>query len=158
MTGIRLKIAECLTRGRNLVESTSEVVAYFDGACKPNPGQMGLGIYYLPKYKNHNSLDGIRVPIPAGPGTNNLAEWKALEALLLHLVQRDTESALIRGDSKLVIEQINGRWKVKTESHQAVAERCYDLLCELQAAKIEWIPRHLNAVADSMANISLMGE
>ena len=84
---------------------------FFDGACRGNPGPMGIGALLL---ENGKKIKEISKSI--GKGTNNIAEWSALiEGLKLAKAHgcRDLE---VRGDSQLVIRQITGRYMVKSEN------------------------------------------
>lgn len=91
--------------------------------------------------------------------TNNIAEYYALGFALhrvtdlLNGMMRSKFAGLkIRGDSKLVCEQVNGSWSVKSPHLQPLHKRCLDLLGATgQPWAIEWIPREQNGLADELS-------
>jgi probable phosphoglycerate mutase len=58
-------------------------------------------------------------------------------------------------DSKLVVEQMSGRWKIKHPSMQPLAQEARELAAELGAVRYTWIPRARNADADRLANLAM---
>ena len=151
--------------GKTSPEGTDMAVVelWFDGACEPtNPG--GTGVWgFLVKAPG---LDGLAEcgTLPAKPDmTNNVAEYTALGKGLRFLVDcttkpdmpsvplaRDTE-LVIRGDSKLVIEQLNGTWQCRNERLKTLLARCKELLDQLTANwRAEWVPREENTEADEL--------
>lgn len=81
---------------------------YFDGGCKPNPGMMEVCIVVV---------DGRHEPVPhvvpkLGHGTNNIAEWSALLWAMSWAVENGWRDCEVIGDSKLVVSQAAGRWKI----------------------------------------------
>lgn len=132
------------------------IVAHFDGSCEPvNPGgSMGMGIHFQ---VNDNPIRkyGHKVP-PAPDNTNNVAEYKALEWLLNTLILEQINDAdiHIKGDSKLVVMQMKGTWKIKSGHYRTFALRCKMLLHDLSIGnriKIDWVPREQNQLADEMS-------
>lgn len=138
-----LKRAACLWLGDTQdMKGAAEI--YFDGSCVPNPGIMGAGVFCL----NHTPT-GRSVRL--GKGTNNLAEWLALEEAITLAIVNGTRYCIIRGDSQLVVNQINSRWAIKEDKLLDVAKRCNMLLDCFLAARIEWVPREQNTNADALA-------
>lgn len=91
--------------------------AYTDGACRvANPGLCSAAWAY---YRNGELLDDYAWPLE-GLHTNNQAEYAALVGLLEWLHYTDTRFVTIHCDSKLVVEQVNGRWAVR----DALVEPC----------------------------------
>ena len=92
-----------------------------------------------------------------GRATNNVAEYRGLIAGLEMARELDPTAVLeVRMDSRLVIEQMAGRWKVKHADMKPLA---------LAAARLRpatviwtWVPRELNKVADRLVNRALDGE
>lgn len=85
---------------------------YFDGGCKPNPGKMEVGLVFL-------NEDGTKTPHRelAGDGTNNQAEWLALLVGLSMALGKGMTKVKMIGDSKNVIMQASGAWKMKETSN-----------------------------------------
>ena len=134
---------------------------YFDGAAEPNPGLASWG-WCVVSESGKVLAEGSGV-VEQRPTTNNVAEYYALGWGLRHLAEdRQTrrsllwveagQKLLIRGDSKLVIEQLTGGWACNKDYLQRLRKRCLDLLQELGCEwSAEWIPREQNARADALS-------
>jgi len=120
-----------------------------DGGSRGNPGPAGSGAVVIDASTGELLAElGIFV----GVASNNVAEYLGLIAGVQAALALDPDAVLhIRMDSKLVVEQMSGRWKIK---HPAMA----DLAAEARRALIgtpvsfEWIPREQNSRADRLAN------
>jgi ribonuclease HI len=77
---------------------------------------------------------------------------KALEWLLEKNNYNNNQKIIIRGDSQLVINQINGKYKVKAVKIIALYQKVKSLLSKFKDIKIEWIPRDKNKEADKLSN------
>ncbi|MCL1940909.1 MAG: argininosuccinate lyase [Synergistaceae bacterium] len=119
---------------------------YFDGASRGNPGPAGAGAWISDGksaiWENSDAL---------GEKTNNEAEYIALINLLNEFHKRGIKKAIIRGDSKLVIEQMSGRWKVKEPRLMELCKQA-KLLVQGMQLTYEWIPRERNSYADGLSN------
>ncbi len=121
--------------------------AYFDGASRGNPGESAAGACIV-------SEDGKVIwefSRALGIGTNNEAEYKALIMLLEEIASRGLKKITVRGDSRLVVSQVTGKWKVREERLRPLAERAKDLVRATGAA-LEWVPREKNSMADALSN------
>lgn len=88
-----------------------------------------------------------------GPhATNNQAEYTALIHGLEAAQRRGVDEIDIRMDSKLVIEQMSGRWKIRHENMKPLARRAGDLLRSFRAHTLTHVPREDNAIADALSN------
>jgi ribonuclease HI len=123
-----------------------DYVLTFDGGSKGNPG-WGYGSFAITRVK-----DGAQrlERLDFGDGyTNNEAEYDALIHALRHLIGRiedadhqPEEYALeIRGDSALVISQIQGKWKAKEPRMRERRDRCLQLLRRFKAVALKSQPR-----------------
>lgn len=134
----------------------------FDGSCNPNPGgKAGYGwVVYLHDPENHD--DPVRFaegsgPVSAPPGgltSNNVAEWAALRAGLewFRCYRAAVGRLLIRGDSRLVIDQLNGGMKCKKPYLLVYRDACRAILRTFRFGHdAAWIPRGENAAADALA-------
>ncbi len=92
---------------------------------------------------------------PRGHGTNNEAEYQGLILGLRAARNAGASDVVIRGDSQLVIRQMEGRYKVKAANLQAYAEEARALLRTFDAHRFEWVRRDANAAADRAANEAL---
>jgi ribonuclease H / adenosylcobalamin/alpha-ribazole phosphatase len=88
-----------------------------------------------------------------GVATNNVAEYKAAIEGLERAAELGARSVLVRSDSKLLIEQLSGRWRVKSPTLITLHERVRALLGKFPGgAAFEHVPRELNRQADRLAN------
>lgn len=125
-----------------------------DGACKGNPGLASFAVIV----RNGNRVV-CRMSKAIGESTNNVAEWRGLIAALEYLAVHKPDAAEIRMDSKLVVQQATGWWKVKAHhlwpyKHEAdkwIARLKHDGM----ALKIRWVPREANTDADRLAGEAL---
>lgn len=122
---------------------------HFDGASRGNPGPAGAGAVI---YDGETVV--WRCARALGTCTNNEAEYMALAILADELEARGVKSAEICGDSKLVISQISGAWKIKEPRLAALARPIMAKLAAL-GTSYRWIPRSLNAEADMLSNKAL---
>lgn len=123
-------------------------VLYADGACRGNPGPAGSGAALVDE-------DGKVVAETMrhlGHGTNNIAEYNALIIGLEEARRRGVDEIEVRMDSKLVVEQMNGKWKVRDPKLRPLAIRAGELLAQFRRWHIRHIPREQNAIADQLAN------
>lgn len=126
-------------------------ILYADGASRGNPGPSAYGSIVL----NH---EGVVVAELAGyldVATNNFAEYHGLITGLQFLHAISAPPLLeIRMDSKLVVEQMSGNWKVKHPDMRTLALKARDLLQNFTPT-FTWIPREENSRADALANEAL---
>jgi ribonuclease HI len=130
---------------------TDVFTAEVDGASRGNPGPAsyaviihrpdGSVVYQLGKY--------------LGRATNNVAEYFALITALDYCATSNISRLRVRSDSELLVRQMQGRYKVKSESLKPLHERAIRQSKGLAYFAIEHIPRELNSEADALANIAL---
>lgn len=131
-----------------------------DGGSRGNPGVAGYGA--LVRDAQDRSLLAERAA-PLGKASNNVAEYQGLIAGL-HAAEAIDEGAdiIVRMDSRLVVEQMAGRWKIKHEDMRRLAGEAQDIVRRLRAAggSIEWtwIPRAQNKAADKLSNDGMDGK
>ena len=123
---------------------------YADGASRGNPGPASYGVSIVDQAGNTIAEFGEQL----GIRTNNYAEYQGVIAALRYLSTTTYRQITIRMDSKLVIEQLSGRWKVKSDDMRELVGEASRLLGPFEA-KLEWIPREQNSRADQMANEAL---
>ena len=123
-----------------------------DGGSRGNPGFSGSGAVVL------DPLSGevlAEIGLYGGIASNNVAEYKAMIAGVRRALQIDPDAELhIRMDSKLVVEQMSGRWKIKHPAMADLAAEARELLTGTPV-KFEWIPREINTRADKLANLAM---
>ncbi len=87
-----------------------------------------------------------------GRATNNVAEYSGLIAGLEAAHELGAATVTVRMDSKLVVEQLSGRWKIKHPDMKPLADKAFALVERFDAVTFEWVPRARNARADRLAN------
>lgn len=126
---------------------------YFDGACEPtNPGGISTGGWLI-KDSSGVTIASDSLYICEGEGsTNNVAEYGALLAGVKAAVKLlpEGDQLVIRGDSKLVVNQIAMRWKCNKDHLRRLRDECISTLYGVRW-KSEWIPREQNSEADTLS-------
>ncbi len=124
------------------------VVMYADGGSRGNPGPAGYGSVVL-------APDGTVLAERAaslGRVTNNVAEYSGLIAGLEAARELGASRVDVRMDSKLVVEQMSGRWQVKHPDMKPLARKASGLVGDFDRVTFEWVPRAQNTHADRLAN------
>ncbi len=138
---------------------TDRVVVEADGGSRGNPGVAGYGAVV---FDAHTGRVLVERAAPLGKQSNNVAEYQGLIAGL------DAAAAVapgavvdVRMDSKLVIEQMAGRWKVKHEDMRRLSLEAAAIVRRIRAAggsvTWTWIPREKNKKADKLSNDGMDG-
>ncbi len=130
------------------MEIMTKVIIYTDGGARNNPGPAGAGAVILDGDKKFELKKFL------GSQTNNWAEYEAVALALaevrrLGLLGRELE---IRMDSKLVVEQLSGNWKIKEPSLKPQVAKVRALLVDFPTHRFVYIPRAQNAEADQLVN------
>ena len=87
-----------------------------------------------------------------GVATNNVAEYTAAIRGLERARELDATHVLLRSDSRLLIEQLAGRWKVKHPTLQRLHREARSLIEEFEEVRFEHVRRERNVEADALAN------
>ena len=125
------------------------VVVEADGGSRGNPGPAGYGAVVLDADSGEvlaERSEGL------GVATNNVAEYQGLIAGLRAAIELGGTDVEVRMDSKLVVEQMSGRWKVKHPAMKPLASEAAGLVRKLGSVRFGWIPRERNTRADRLAN------
>jgi ribonuclease HI len=133
-------------------EGRRRLIVEADGGSRGNPGIAAGGSVVIDEVTGEVLAElGVYV----GVATNNVAEYRGMIAGVTRALAIDPEAELrIRLDSKLVVEQMSGRWKIKHPDMADLAAEARRLLTGTPVV-FEWIPRAENARADRMANESM---
>ena len=123
----------------------------FDGCSKGHPGAAGAGAVI---YANNKEIWSRSIYV-GNRETNNLAEYTGMLLGLNEAVRLKIRVLVVKGDSEVVIKQMLGKYKVKSENLLYIYEQAKDL--EKHFDKIDYIHvyRHLNARADALSNEGL---
>lgn len=125
------------------------VLVEADGGSRGNPGPAGYGAVVF-------SADRAEVLAESsasiGVATNNVAEYRGLIAGLEAAAALDADDVAVSMDSKLVVEQMSGRWQVKHPDLIPLNREAMALARRFARVSYTWIPRAQNAHADRLAN------
>ena len=126
-----------------------------DGGSRGNPGAAGYGAVV------RDAVTGevlAEVSEPIGRATNNVAEYSGLLAGLRAAGGlAPGADAEVRMDSRLVVEQMSGRWRIKNPGLRALAAQSAQAARALGRVTYTWVPRERNAHADRLANRAMDG-
>ncbi|MGW6248329.1 bifunctional RNase H/acid phosphatase [Streptomyces roseolus] len=126
-----------------------ELVVEADGGSRGNPGPAGYGAVVLDPATGEVLAEAAEY---IGVATNNVAEYKGLIAGLRAALDLAPDAAVrVRMDSKLVVEQMSGRWKIKHPDMKPLAAEASRAFPR-DRVTYEWIPRERNKHADRLAN------
>lgn len=120
-----------------------------DGGARGNPGPAGYGAVV------RSVQDGSVLAERSGSlgiTTNNVAEYQGLIAGLEAALEAGATSVEVRMDSKLVIEQMSGRWQIKHPGLRPLAAQAAQLQSRFDQVTYQWVPRERNRHADALAN------
>jgi broad specificity phosphatase PhoE/ribonuclease HI len=127
----------------------SNLIIEADGGSRGNPGLAGSGACVIDADTGEVILEISKF---IGIATNNVAEYIALVAGLEGAYGLNSDARiLVRMDSKLVIEQMAGRWKIRHPDMQQLGARVQKIAAGKQI-RWQWIPREENSRADALAN------
>lgn len=126
-----------------------KVVVEADGGSRGNPGPAGYGAVVWSAERD--TVLGERKE-SIGQATNNVAEYRGLIAGLAEAAALGATEVAVSMDSKLVVEQMSGRWKVKHPDLVALHQEARGLAERFDRVTYTWIPRARNAHADRLAN------
>lgn len=120
-----------------------------DGGSRGNPGPAGYGALVRDA---DTGVVLVEVAEAIGVASNNVAEYRGLVAGLGAAVELDGDCTVeVRMDSKLVVEQMSGRWKIKHEDMRRLALEARDVVGD-RRVRYTWVPRAQNGAADRLAN------
>ncbi|WP_131767723.1 bifunctional RNase H/acid phosphatase [Candidatus Protofrankia californiensis] len=126
------------------------LVVEADGGSRGNPGPAGYGA--LVRDADTGEVLAERAGA-IGRATNNVAEYQGLIAGLRAAADIDPAADVdVRMDSKLVVEQMSGRWKIKHPAMRPLATEAAGIAREFPRVRYSWIPRERNGHADRLAN------
>jgi broad specificity phosphatase PhoE/ribonuclease HI len=135
--------------------STRRLIVEADGGSRGNPGPAGYGA--LVRDADTGRVLAERAA-SVGRATNNVAEYGGLVAGLQAALDLDpTADVEVRMDSKLVVEQMSGRWQIKHADMKKLALQAQKIARQLGRVRYTWVPRAQNGAADALANSAMDG-
>ncbi|MDT5193539.1 MAG: ribonuclease / adenosylcobalamin/alpha-ribazole phosphatase, partial [Mycobacterium sp.] len=126
-----------------------KVLVEADGGSRGNPGPAGYGAVVF-SADHETVLAESKESI--GRATNNVAEYRGLVAGLEAAAGVGATEVAVSMDSKLVVEQMVGRWRVKHPDLIPLNQRAKELATRFDRVTYAWIPRAKNSHADRLAN------
>ena len=133
---------------RVLPKDPGLLILYCDGAARGNPGPAGVGV--ILQAANGTILAEVGAGI--GVATNNVAEYTAALEGLRRAASMGAKKLILRSDSRLLIEQLSGRWRVKNPTLIRLHEEARTLVGRFGSVTFEHVPREENRAADRLAN------
>jgi len=130
-----------------------------DGACRGNPGPASIGVALYDASRDgaeHPSAQpDATISAAIGTTTNNVAEWKALISAIELAAELGASELKLLLDSKLVVEQLHGRWRVRDAKLAPLCDEARARLARFAAWSAVHVPREENHQADALANEGL---
>jgi ribonuclease HI len=126
------------------------IIIYTDGGARGNPGPSGAGFVII---KNDSVLHEGKKYLGERQ-TNNWAEYEAVALALAEAKAQGLAGGAIeiRMDSKLVVEQVSGNWKIKEPTLRPQVAKVRALLADFPGSRFVYVPRAENAEADRLVN------
>jgi ribonuclease HI len=127
------------------------LILHCDGAARGNPGPAGVGVHIADQEGN------VLAEIAEGIGetTNNVAEYTAAIRGLERARELGAVEVHLRSDSRLLIEQLSGRWKIKNKNLIRLHREVRELAQAFERVTYEHVPRERNVEADLLANLGV---
>jgi ribonuclease HI len=134
--------------GPNLSTPFGYLVAYIDGGARGNPGPAGYGV----AIEDEMGRPVTRLSEYLGKQTNNYAEYSGLLAALTYTLKHDFKAVKVFSDSELMVNQINGKYKVNHPVLRELHAKAMRMIDDLEAFEINHVLREKNREADRLAN------
>jgi formyltetrahydrofolate-dependent phosphoribosylglycinamide formyltransferase len=128
-----------------------KVIIHTDGGSRGNPGPAAAGFVL-------DDVDGHRLQAKAfflGQTTNNVAEYTALIKALEAARKLGAEHVTVYSDSELMVRQLSGAYKVKSEAIRPLFEQVNDLRSQFESCLVRHVMREKNEEADRIVNQAL---
>lgn len=132
----------------------------FDGASEPNPGPSGAAYVLFSPIVTDEQGDQVRNVVQEGftyieHATNNEAEYNALILGLTKALELGITEIDVEGDSNLVVNQVQGLWKVKVPRLVPLQSKANKLLWKFKKWSVNHVPREENTDADRLSKEAL---
>ncbi|MGA9494186.1 MAG: reverse transcriptase-like protein, partial [Mycobacterium sp.] len=126
-----------------------KVIVEADGGSRGNPGPAGYGSVVWTADRSTVLAESKQA---IGVATNNVAEYRGLIAGLADAAGLGATEVAVSMDSKLVVEQMSGRWQIKHPDLRQLNAEARALASHFERISYRWIPRAENSHADRLAN------
>jgi len=131
-----------------------KLIVYTDGASRGNPGPASYGFVIFDENNHKIKEKGQYI----GINTNNFAEYSAVLKALEYIRKKFLNQSLsikFLIDSKLVVEQLSGRFKIKSPNLRPFVQKIRKLEAKFKEVSYQHVPRSMNILADAQANLAL---
>lgn len=132
-------------------KQTEQIIIYTDGGSRGNPGPAAAGFVLTDPAGTQLQAKGIFI----GRATNNVAEYTAIVKALEAAKQIGAKRVTVFSDSELLVKQVNGEYRVKSEQLRPLFQQARKLLGEFENWKVQHVAREKNKEADKLVNRSL---
>ncbi len=126
-------------------------VLFCDGGSRGNPGRCAGGAVLYDDQKTEQARSGWYYGIQ----TNNFAEYCAVRDGLAMALNHGITHLSVFLDSKLIVEQMSGRWKIKNQNIKPIAQEIQNLKNNFTSLVFTHVPREKNKIADQIVNEKL---
>jgi ribonuclease HI len=133
---------------RHTQKDVTDLIIHTDGASRGNPGKAGIGVAIFDKH--YRLLEEICKFI--GESTNNVAEYQAMILAAQKAVAYNARKVTFKTDSELLVRQLNGSYRVKSQNILPLYHELTILLGKIPEWKIQHVRREENVCADDLAN------
>ena len=128
-----------------------------DGACRGNPGPASIGVALYDASRDgadhHSAQPDATISAAIGTTTNNVAEWKAVISAIELAAELGASELQLFLDSKLVVEQLNGRWRVRDAKLAPLCDEARARLTRFAVWSAAHVPREENHQADALEKV-----
>ncbi len=132
-------------------KQTEQIIIHTDGGSRGNPGPAAAGFVLTDPAGTQLQAKGIFI----GRATNNVAEYTAIVKALEAAKQIGAKRVTVFSDSELLVKQVNGEYRVKSEQLRPLFQQARKLLGEFENWKVQHVAREKNKEADKLVNRSL---
>lgn len=122
------------------------LIIQIDGCAIPNPGTVSIAVV---TFKDDEKVGQYSKVI--GEGTNNMGEYMACVKALQIAKKMGEKEIMIQSDSQLLVNQLNGKYKVKAEKLIPIHKKIKELVTWFDKVEFVWISRNSNELADMLA-------
>jgi ribonuclease HI len=134
-----------------VIEAASDVVVHTDGGSRGNPGPAAIGAVIC----DREGRVLAEIAEALGVATNNVAEYTAVLRALERAHELGARRVDLKADSKLLVEQLNGRWKIKNPTLRVLHEKVREAAKRFDAVTYTHVRRERNVEADALVNVAL---
>ena len=139
---------------KNVIKKENELKIFTDGACRGNPGRASCSFIYI---RNSDESPFLTFSEYLGVATNNIAEYEAIIRALNNAIKQTRWKVKIYCDSELVVNHLNGVYRVKAEHLKEKVEKIRQLINFFESVEFIHVPRENEfiQICDKLCNDAL---